>query len=218
MVYSELEIFKGITNREVEAMESCFRMRRGRYRPGEAISLGAGEVGVLLQGAAELVRFDYGGNRTILERLEPGGVFGEGLAFAPDLGDGMEVISRGPAEVLFMEYSHIMKRCEKACGYHSKLVQNMFHLVAEQSKRLSLRVEVLSRRSIRDKLGCYFQIRRMETGCSSFTLPFSYSALAEYISSDRSAMMRELKKLRTEGIISVDRRQITLLGEINGKI
>jgi len=218
MVYSDLEIFSGISNREVEAMVSCFRMRRGRYRPGESIRRDAGEVGVLLQGSAEQVRFDYGGNRTILERLEPGGVFGEGLAFAPDLGDGTEVVCTSAAEVLFMEYDHIMKRCGNACGYHSRLVQNMFHLVAEQSKRLSLRVEVLSRRSIRDKLGCYFQIRRMETGRAAFTLPFSYSALAEYISSDRSAMMRELKKLRNEGLISVDGRQITVLGDITGKI
>lgn len=35
----------------------------------------------------------------------------------------------------------------------------------------------------------------------SFILPMSYTTLAEYLSVDRSAMMRELKNLAEEGII-----------------
>jgi len=210
MDYSGLDIFNGIANSEVEAMVRCFCMRQGRYGAGEVISAGgSGEVGVVLRGAAELVRFDYDGNRTILERLEAGGVFGEMLAFTPDLGDTVEVVSRG-CEVLFMAYAHIMKRCEKACAYHSQLVRNMFQLLAGKSRRLSRRVEVLSRRSIRDKLLCYFRIRSLEAGSDSFELPFSLSALAEYISADRSAMMRELRKMRAEGLVEAHGRQIQL--------
>ena len=65
-------------------------------------------------------------------------------------------------------------------------------------------------RSIRDKLQCYFQIRRLETGSDSFTLPFTLSALADYISTDRSAMMRELKRMREEGLVDMEGRRVTL--------
>ena len=213
MEYSGLSIFQNITDKEVESMIQCFRMRRGRYQGGQTICAygeSSGEVGVLLQGEAELVRFDYAGTRTILERMETGGVFGEVLAFTPTLGDCVEVVSSGVSEVLFMEYSHIMKRCEKACAHHSKLVQNMFRLVAEQTRRLSRRVEVLSRRSIRDKLQCYFHLCQLEAGSDTFTLPFTLSALADYISTDRSAMMRELKKMREAGLISMNGRHVIL--------
>ena len=134
MEYSALSIFHDITNAEVDAMIQCFRMRRGEFAPGQTICVygeSGGEVGVLLRGEAELVRFDYAGTRTILERLETGGVFGEALAFTPTLGDCVEVVSDRNSEVLFMEYEHIMKRCERACTHHSKLVRNMFRLVAE---------------------------------------------------------------------------------------
>lgn len=211
MEYSALSIFHDITNAEVDAMIQCFRMRRGEFAPGQTICVygeSGGEVGVLLRGEAELVRFDYAGTRTILERLETGGVFGEALAFTPTLGDCVEVVSAAGSEVLFMEYSHIMKRCEKACAHHSKLVQNMFRLVTEQTRRLSRRVEVLSRRSIREKLQCYFRICRLEAGSDDFTLPFTLSALADYISTDRSAMMRELKKMRTEGEVVINGRRV----------
>lgn len=213
MEYGSLALFYDITDQEVEAMIQCFRMRRCRFHPGQIICTygeSAGEVGVLVSGEAELVRLDYAGNRTILERLETGGVFGESLAFTPTLGDCVEVVSAADSEVLFMEYSHIMKRCENACAHHSKLVQNMFRLVAEQTRRLSQRVEVLSRRSIRDKLMCWFQLRRLAAGADSFTLPFTLSALADYISADRSAMMRELKRMKEEGLVEMDGRRVTL--------
>ena len=213
MEYGSLALFYDITDQEVEAMIQCFRMRRCRFHPGQIICTygeSAGEVGVLVSGEAELVRLDYAGNRTILERLETGGVFGESLAFTPTLGDCVEVVSAAGSEVLFMEYSHIMKRCENACTHHSKLVQNMFRLVTEQTRQLSQRVEVLSRRSIRDKLMCWFQLRRLAAGADSFTLPFTLSALADYISADRSAMMRELKRMKEEGLVEMDGRRVTL--------
>ena len=212
MDYTRFEIFQDISNSEVEAMINCFRMRRVRYGPGETIRVygGSQDVGIVVRGEAELVRFDCAGTRTILERMETGGVFGELLAFTAALGDSLEVVSAGECEVLFMDYPHIMKRCEKACQHHSRLVENLFRLVAEQARRLSRRVEVLSRRSIRDKLQCYFQIRRLETGSDSFTLPFTLSALADYISTDRSAMMRELKRMREEGLVDMEGRRVTL--------
>ena len=216
MDYGTLAIFQDITNGEVDAMIHCFQMRRAQYGPGQTICTygeSGSEVGVLLKGRAELVRFDYAGTRTILEQVETGGVFGEALAFTPELGDCVEVVSTAGSEVLYMEYDHIMKPCENACAHHSKLVQNMFRLVAEQTRRLSRRVEVLSRRSIREKLQCYFRICRLEAGSDTFRLPFTLSALADYISTDRSAMMRELKKLRESGVVSIEGRQVTWHGE-----
>ena len=68
----------------------------------------------------------------------------------------------------------------------------------------------LSRRSIREKLQCYFRICRLEAGSDSFLLPFTLSALADYISTDRSAMMRELKKMREAGLISMNGRHVIL--------
>ena len=42
-------------------------------------------------------------------------------------------------------------------------------------------------------------------------LPFSLSTLADYISTDRSAMMRELKKMREDGLIVLEGRRLTVL-------
>ena len=81
---------------------------------------------------------------------------------------------------------------------------------SSDAKTLSERVDVLSRRSIREKLLCYFRQQSEKEGTDTFTLPFSLSTLADYIATDRSAMMRELKRLREEGTVSSDGRRFTL--------
>ena len=144
---------------------------------------------------------------TILEHLEAGGIFGEVLAFTAQTGDSVSVVTETGCRVMYMDYAHIMKRCENACLHHSQLVQNLFALVTDQMQQMGRRVEVLSRRSIREKLLCYFSIQAVD---GRLTLPFTFSALADYIGSDRSAMMRELKKLREEGLVEVEGRRITL--------
>lgn len=166
-------------------------------------------VGIIERGEAALIRIDEEGVSTVLEELGPGGVFGRNLAFSGSGDDSLEVVSRGGCDVLFIDYAHILKRCERACTHHSLLVQNMLRLMADKAQNLSERVDVLSRRSIREKLLCYFRQLSGKSG-GAFTLPFSLSTLADYIATDRSAMMRELKHLREEGIIQSDGRKFTL--------
>lgn len=73
-----------------------------------------------------------------------------------------------------------------------------------QGQALSERVDVLSRRSIREKLLCYFRQQAGKSGGDAFTLPFSFSVLADYIATDRSAMMRELRHLKEQGFLRTD--------------
>ena len=51
----------------------------------------------------------------------------------------------------------------------------------------------------------------MQNNSNAFTLPMPFSDLADYLAVDRSAMMRELKKLNDEKIIKTTIRKITLL-------
>ena len=196
-------------------MLDCFQAVQRSFRTDDLIydfsSKESNAVGIIERGEASVIRIDKDGVSTVLEELSVGGVFGRTLAYAGSVRDSMEVVCRTPCDVLFIDYPHIFKRCEKACTHHSLLVQNMLRLMADKAQALSLRVDVLSRRSIREKLLCYFRQLSEQAGSSTFTLPFSLSTLADYIATDRSAMMRELKRLREEGVIRTEGRQITLL-------
>ena len=195
-------------------MLDCFQAVQRSFRTDDLIydfsSKESNAVGIIERGEASVIRIDKDGVSTVLEELSVGGVFGRTLAYAGSVRDSMEVVCRTPCDVLFIDYPHIFKRCEKACTHHSLLVQNMLRLMADKAQALSLRVDVLSRRSIREKLLCYFRQLSEQEGKQTFTLPFSLSTLADYIATDRSAMMRDLKRLKEEGVIRSDGRKITL--------
>lgn len=163
-------ILEGITLEEQEQMRVCFGVREERFRAGETVydfAEGRKYLGLIARGSAVIQRIDHQGGRTILEHLESGGVFGEMLMFENVAGDSITVVAETACRVWFMAADQVTKRCEKACAHHTQVVENMFQLVAEKATSLYERVEVLSRRSIRDKLMCYFSLMAAKTAAGS---------------------------------------------------
>jgi len=203
---TDSDLFEGITQEEVEQMLRCFCARTERCAAGDTVRAyrhSHGDVGILKSGALSIERIELDGGRTLLESLAPGGIFGEVLAFSSLARESMLVVARAPSEIVFIDYAHIIKRCEKACDHHSLLVRNILRLVADKTIRLS-------ERTIREKLLCYFSLSAAHAGGRAFLLPFSFSELADYICADRSAMMRELSRMRDAGLVQTEGRRIAL--------
>ena len=205
-----LTIFKNISSMDIECMLKCFGARKLVYKKDRTIIsniINTKMIGIILSGNANMVRYDYNGNRTIVEKLEEDSVFGEVFSY---LGNDISVIATTDCEVLFIDYDHIINRCKKNCVHHALLTDNVLQLLSKKIIDLNGRLEVLSKRSIRDKLLSYFDLLVKRKGSRNFTLPFNYTELADYLSVDRSAMMREIKNLKDEGFITTNGRKISL--------
>ena len=87
----------------------------------------------------------------------------------------------------------------------------MKNILLKKIVSLNLRIELLSKRTIREKLLGYFNSISTRNHSKTFKLPISLTDLADYLSVDRSAMMRELKLLKEEGFIEKNGNKITLL-------
>ena len=79
-------LFQGATPQEVEQMLSCLGAQR-RVFPKGAYVYHAGEpvraLGVVLSGSVSIENDDFWGNKSILDRVEAGGVFAETYACIP---------------------------------------------------------------------------------------------------------------------------------------
>lgn len=213
MNFSNTWLFQGIKEGECRAMMDCFHISLRRFRAGQTIfEYGGAEdwIGILQKGKAKLIRVDRNGESVVLERLGPDGVFGPLLAFPCAGADSIWLQCDEDCEAVFIPYSQLTKRCEKACRHHSLLVENLFGMMRQKAVALSERVEVLSRRTIREKLCAYFLQLAAKSGRREFSLPFSYSALGDFICTDRSAMMRQLRQMKEEGLIRTEKRKIQL--------
>ena len=49
------------------------------------------------------------------------------------------------ARVMFIDYEHVIKRCEKACWHHSQMVSNLLQMTALHAGQQTDRIYMLSR-------------------------------------------------------------------------
>ena len=68
----------------------------------------------------------------------------------------------------------------------------------------------LSNKTIKDKVLSYCSLLVNHTGSTTITIPMSYTSLAQYLCVDRSALMRELKRLSDKNILKVNKRVVTV--------
>jgi CRP-like cAMP-binding protein len=165
---------------------------------------------IVLEGSADLLRYDFNGNQTIVEKFNKYDVFGE-IFYRININNELFVKAREKSKILMFNYDIFEKKCKKNCKFHEELLIGLPNLVLTKVSDLNLRIELLSQKTIRDKILSYFRILSENNFSKTFTLPFSLSDLADYLSVDRSAMMRELKTLIDEGFISKSRNKIKLL-------
>ncbi len=200
-------LFDGVSPQEYDAMMVCFKATVKPYRKGEEVPMPQGRVGVVQSGKISLIKIDANGGRTIFEQLREGGVFGDALGFAR-ADASLYLLADEDCSVLYIDYEHIVKRCPNACTHHSTVVANLVKLMSEKTQALSEHLEILSRRTIREKLLAYFSMQAAKNRSAYFTLPFSQTSLADYVCVDRSAMVRELRRMHEEGLVEIERRNV----------
>lgn len=85
----------------------------------------------------------------------------------------------------------------------------MLTLIAHKNLILNQKIEILSKRSTRERLLLYFNIQRQ--GASHFTIPFSRDELAAYLCVERSAMSAELSRMQKDGLIRYKKNEVEWL-------
>ena len=115
------------------------------------------------------------------------------------------------ARILFLPFDRVMHSCTMACRFHHKLVENMVRIIADKNRDLMRKVDIVSKRTIREKLLTYLSIQAQAQGSRYFEIPFGRVELAEYLCVDRSALTRELTKMKADGLIDYDKNCFRIL-------
>ena len=204
-------LFYGIKESEQSEMLKCFNSYTRSYSAGEVICFfdepDAG-IGIVEEGEACIIHSLSNGSQTILEHLKPGDLFGQMFYYHANR-ENITLEASKKCTIRYIDYQHIVKRCIKSCQHHSQLVSNILMMVSDKTKDICEHLEAVSQRS-RDKLMTYFETLSSKNNSNTFTIPFTMSSLADYLSIDRSAMSRELGKMKDEGLIYIEKREVTI--------
>ena len=209
-------VLDDISKESKSLMLPCFNPWWKEYQAGERImSYDAGvptTIAVLEKGLAKLQIINEDGDLFLLERIVEGDLFGELFALPLDSFE-YTVTAESHCRVMYVNYQHIIEPCENLCTHHSQLISNLFMMAAQKSQELSLHISLMHQNTIRQKLLAYLHYISSVTGKrsdGSFEIPISLAELAEYLSVDRSAMMREIKAMKNDGLIAGNRREFIL--------
>ena len=205
IIYETLKdnlLFAGIEFGDFEKIMACLSAKVTRYEKDDIILLAGGRVsavGLVLSGSVKIIKEDIDGRIMLLNELGATEIFGEVFACAGVDSSPVTVQAAEDAEVLFIGYRKIIAMCSAVCPFHTKMVENMLKLIAQKSLHLSQRIDILSKRSTREKLLAFLDAQ--SGGAKSFQIPFNREELAHYLCVDRSAMSAELSKMRADGLI-----------------
>ena len=174
----------------------------------------AKHIGILLSGSAQIVRNDFYGNRSIVTGIAPGEMFGEAFACSELEEMPVSIIANEPCDVMLIDCSHLLHTCTNACGFHQQLIFNLMKDLAAKNLSFHQKMEVVSKRSTREKLMTYLLQQAKKAESNTFVIPFDRQALADYLEVDRSGLSAEIGKLRKEGILESSKNRFTLIKEI----
>lgn len=207
-------LFGGIRKEDMGAMLSCTGYHISQYSKGQVIALENEKirhVGIVLSGAVDMVKEDIWGNKTLLARIGKEELFGESFACCEDNLSLVTFLAPEDTRVLFIPFHRIMHTCSMACEFHHKLVENMVGIIAGKNRELMKKVEVVSRKTLREKILAYLSHQSQGAHSRYFEIPLSRQELAQYLCADRTALSRELAGMKAEGLIDFDKNMFRIL-------
>lgn len=210
---SKSPLFAGLEPRETFELLSHLAARRTEYGAG-AFPVEEGErlrsFGILLSGRARAVKWDRSGRLVILSMLEAGSEIGVILAASPELGSPVAVRAEEPVSVLWISPARLLERGGGGPA-EDRLLRRYIRAVAEKGLMLHERIDCLLRPTIREKVWTYLCRLSQEQGSATVTAPLDRAGMAEYLNVDRSALSRELLRMRRDGRINYHKNIFQLI-------
>lgn len=206
------KLFNNISEKDFYSMLNCLGAFEKNYGKNELI-LNEGDsinfVGAVLEGSVKIVKTDYDGNEMIISQVLEGDTFAEVFSCAEIFRSPVSIISTTQSKILFFDYRKTITVCNSSCVFHQKLISNMLNVVANKCLYLNRRIDVISKKTLRDKILTYLHSESM--GRNRFFINMNREELAKFLCADRSALSNELSKMKKDELIDYNKNEFILL-------
>jgi len=112
---------------------------------------------------------------------------------------------------MFIPFQRVVNSCSNACIFHHRLIENMIQLIADKNLMLMHKMEVVTKKTLKEKIMAYLSQQAQIKDTEYFEIPLNRTELAEFLCADRSALTRELSNMKKEGIIDYDKNVFRLI-------
>ena len=197
-------IFHGMSEDEIADSLEFFHANEQHFKKGTAI-LRAGAVtdkmGLVMDGSVTIESDDVWGNRTILSSVEAGQFFAETYSLLPDEPMLVNVVANEDCRILFLKIGSL-KRLQSNMGqWMIRFVSNLLMISTHKNLMLSGRSFHTAPKTIRGRVMNYLNSVSIQKHANEFNIPFDRQQLADYLNLERTALSKELGKMKRDGLI-----------------
>lgn len=206
-------VFRNITDTEWETMLTFSCMRTDTFdkntvifHTGDIIH----EIGIVINGSVNIENIDLWGNKSILSNISTGETFAETYALSQEP-MMVDAVAAEDNKILFLNVNILMDSQNAKNTWYSKILTNLLNISVQKNLILSNRIFCTSSKTIRGRLLTYLSSMSVKSGSMTFQVPFDRQQLADYLNLDRSALSRELGKMRRDGLIDFHKNTFKLM-------
>ncbi len=203
-------LFNNITNANKEKILKSLEGNTLHFKKNNTILSNIKQdniIGIILEGYIQIVKTDYNGNRTIIEDLYDNDIFSSKMSNISN--SEYSVTTKEDTKLIIIYFNEILNN-DLQTSYYNQFLKNLLYIMSDKMTNINNRIEILSNKTIRNKLLAYFKLMSKKNNSRIIYLPYTFIDLADYLGVDRSAMYRELKNLKEEGLITITNKKIIL--------
>lgn len=203
-------LFRSLDEPELERIFAELKIKETSFGKGEILAMQdepANRLIILLTGSVKGEMGDASGRVAKVEDIEAPCPLAILFLFGRDNRFPVQIVALEDVTAIVIPRQSVLRML----SMNAVLLKNYLDISADFATRLSSKLHFMSFRTIRRKLSAYLLDLSEKQGFCSVTLDRPKSALAEYFGVARPSLEREVANMRKEGLISANRRQITIL-------
>lgn len=204
-------LFEGISDEQLSEAIKILNGRIKKIEKGEYVVRLGGvlhSAGLLLKGKIESSFQNENFDQITMHTFVGGYLFGEALVINGTKNSPVQVRAVEDCIILFIDLAEIY-RSENHSSVRVILAENLIRSLARKNLILNQKVRILSQKSLRDRILFYLDTLLKDKN-GFVKIPFTRTALAEYLGVNRSALSRELGRMKNEELLIVNGNKMKL--------
>ena len=197
-------LFRGMSEKEISDALEGLRAVTKKYKKGATI-LHAGSVtkrmGLVLEGSVTIENNDVWGNRTIFSHVGKNQFFAETYGLLANEPMLVDVVANEDCNILFLSIGSLGRGFPDQESWTAKIMSNLLIISTQKNLTLSGRIFHTAPKTIRGRVMSYLNSVSIQKGMTEFDIPFDRQQMADYLNLDRTALSKELRKMKDDGLI-----------------
>lgn len=202
--------FRGLNSKEVESILSVISHSVKSFKKGQTIAQRDEEVKnlcIVIAGSVKGEMVDFSGKILKIEEMNAPQPIAHAFLFGDKNRYPVDVIALEDCKILFIPKTDVVRMLQQ----NDTILRNYLNAISNRAQFLSSKLWFLSFKTIKEKVAHYLLNLTHNESVKTIVLPKSHQELAEFFGVTRPSLARVFSEMQDEGIIKVDRREISII-------